>query len=128
MLLHAKRRLARRGCLPFIGCPSGRRQRALTLSRNIARSACITLALCCGIVNREHQLDALVEVARHPVGAGEVDLLLAAVQEIVDARVLEKTIDDRDHLDVLAVPGHAGPQRADAAHVQADATPARDAA
>src|SRR5262245_7649120 len=40
------------------------------------------------------QLDASEEIPPHPVGAGEVDVLLTAIQEVEDARVLEKPADD----------------------------------
>src|SRR5687768_218909 len=36
-------------------------------------------ALVRGVVDREHQLDPPIQVAAHPVGAGEIHLLLAAV-------------------------------------------------
>ena len=81
------------------------------------------LGLVVGAFNGEEQLDALVEVAGHPVGAGKERLFLAAVQEPVDPRVFEEAVDHRHHFDRVTVPLHAGTQRADAAHVQADADP-----
>src|ERR1700722_2493542 len=52
-------------------------------------------------LDRHRQLDAVVEVARHQVRGGDVDRLLAAAFEGVDARVLEQPADDRDDPDVL---------------------------
>ena len=54
----------------------------------------MTLALCSVILDREHQLDALVEIARHPVCAREIDLFVAAVEKVIDAGVLEEAVDD----------------------------------
>ena len=79
-------------------------------------------------LDREHQLDALVEVARHPVGARQVDLLVAAVQEVVDARVLEEAIDDGDDLDVVADAGTPGRSAQMPRTFSRMRTPARDAA
>ena len=50
----------------------------------------------------------------------EIHLRVAAVFEVVNPRVLEKAPDDRTHVNVLRHPGHAGPQRAHAAHDQID--------
>src|SRR4029453_3394411 len=47
-------------------------------------------------LDREQQLDAAIQVARHPVGAREVDLLVAAVPEIVDARVPEEGVHNQN--------------------------------
>ena len=63
--------------------------------------------LSCGIFDREHDLDAAAEVARHPVGRGEEDLRLVAVLEIGDPRVLEVLVDDADDPDVVGDAGHA---------------------
>ena len=68
----------------------------------------------------EGDLDAVVEVARHPVGGGEEVLGRAAVLEVEDPGVLEEAVDDRDHADALGQPRHAGPQAADAAHDEVD--------
>ena len=62
----------------------------------------------------------MIDIARHQVGAADVDLLLAAVVEVVNAAVFQKTPHDADHFDVIADPRHAGPQTADAAHQQLD--------
>src|ERR1035438_4670854 len=72
------------------------------------------------VVDGDERLDAAMEVAGHPVGARDVDLVFAAVREVKRARVLEETIDERAHLDGLADAGHARAQAADAAHEQRD--------
>ena len=48
---------------------------------------------------------------------------VAAGAEQEDPRVLEEPAEDRADLDVLGQPGHAGPQRADAAHPDVDLHP-----
>ena len=72
------------------------------------------------ILDRHHDLDAAMEVARHPVRARDVDLVLAGVREVEDAPVLEVAIDDRAHLDVVAHAGHLRAQAADAADDERD--------
>ena len=67
-----------------------------------------------GLGDRRRELDAVVEVARHQVGGGDVDGVLAAALERVDARVLEQAPDDRDDPDVLRDPRQPGAQAADA--------------
>ena len=52
-------------------------------------------------------LDALLHVARHKVGAGQEDLDVLARAEAVDAAVLEQTAHDGDHADVVGAAGHA---------------------
>src|SRR5437763_4817874 len=67
-----------------------------------------------------HELDTVVEVARHQVGRAYVVARLAVSPERVDARVLEEAADHRRDADVLAHTRDAGPKRADASHVQVD--------
>src|ERR1700716_2311123 len=61
-----------------------------------------------------------MQIARHPVGAAEVDLRLAAVLEVKDAAVLEKPAHDTAHADAVADATNPWPQRADATHEQID--------
>ena len=75
------------------------------------------------VLDREHDLDAAAEVARHPVGRGEEDLGLVVVLEVGDPRVLEELVDDADDPDVLGDARNAGPEAADAADDQVDADP-----
>src|SRR5690349_20359760 len=65
-----------------------------------------------GILDRGDRFDAPVEIAGHPVGRADVDLLVAAVQEVERARVLQESPYDADHPDRAA---HAGEPRAQAA-------------
>src|SRR6266478_193952 len=64
--------------------------------------------------DRHEQLDAAVEVARHPVGAGNKNERFAAMMEIQDAAVFQETVHDADDPDVLTQFWHTGPQTADA--------------
>ena len=82
------------------------------------------------VLDREEDLDAAAQVARHEVGAADDEAVLAAAVEPVDAAVLEVAADDAADADVLGEPGHAGPQAADPADDQVDlarprATPRR---
>src|SRR5665811_67722 len=72
------------------------------------------------IFHREEQLHAAVEIARHQVGAAQIDFLLAAVAEIEDAAVLQKPPHDAGHPNGLAHPRNSGPQAADPADQQID--------
>ena len=70
------------------------------------------------VLDRDHELDAVVEVARHQVGRAGEDAGLAGALERVDARVLEEAAEHRDDLDVLGDALDARAQGADAAHVE----------
>ena len=72
------------------------------------------------VLDRDEHFDPLVEVARHPVGAAQVDLFVAAVREIKDAAVLEESPDDAAHANTVADSANAWPERADAADQQFD--------
>ena len=73
--------------------------------------------------HREASLDALVEVALHPVGARHVHLVLAAVVEVEHSRMLQKAVDDAAHADVRRQPRHPRAQAANAAHQEVDLHP-----
>src|SRR5206468_10348385 len=68
------------------------------------------------VQDRNHQLDAPVKVARHPVGAGDVDLLLVADAEREGSAVLEEAAHDARDSDVLGDAGDSRPQAADSAN------------
>src|SRR5918998_543813 len=76
-----------------------------------------------GFAQGEELLDAPVEVALHQVGRTEVDLLVLALPEGVDSRVLQEAPHQRDHSDVLADPFQAGFEAADAPDHQLYAYP-----
>ena len=72
------------------------------------------------VKDRPCDLNALLHVARHEVGAGQEDLDVLAWAEAVDAAVLEQTAYDGHHTDVIGVAGHARDQARYAAHEQRD--------
>ena len=72
------------------------------------------------VVNRRYGFYSPVEVARHPVSRAEVELIVTAVREVEEARVLEKTPDNAHHPDSVAHARNSGPQAADAAHYEID--------
>jgi len=76
-----------------------------------------------GVENGEDHLHASMEVARHEIGAAEVDERVTIVMEDVDPAVLEEAVDNAANADVFAEAGDAGPEAADAAddHVDGDA-------
>ena len=59
-----------------------------------------------------------MQIARHPIGAAQVDFRLAAVLEVKDAAVLEEPAHNTAHADAVADAANPRPQRADAAHEQ----------
>ena len=63
---------------------------------------------------------AVIDVARHQVGAAHVDFFLAVVVEVVNAAVLQEPADDADDADVFADVRQARAQTANAAHQQID--------
>src|SRR5690348_8657242 len=53
-----------------------------------------------GRINREGDLDAAIEIARHPIRTGKVNIGLAGVFKIVNATVLEKSSDDAEDANI----------------------------
>src|SRR5579863_4272235 len=49
------------------------------------------------LLERKHRFNAFVEIARHPIGAAEIQLGLAAVLEVIDAAVFQESPDDTPH-------------------------------
>src|SRR5262249_33917273 len=72
------------------------------------------------VLDGEHRLHPPVEVARHQVGAPQVDLLAAPVAEVEDAVVLQEAPDDADDADVLRESGYAGAEDTHLTHDQVD--------
>ena len=64
------------------------------------------------ILKREQDFHALMQIARHPIGAAEVDLRLAAVLEVKDSAVLKEPPHDAAHADAVAGATNSRPQRA----------------
>ena len=61
----------------------------------------------------KHDLHPEIQVARHQVGAAQVDLFAAIVEKIIDAAVLEEAAHDADHANIPAEPLHTSDQAAD---------------
>src|SRR6266849_6244373 len=72
------------------------------------------------ILDRRHHLDAAFEITLHAVGRSDQVFVVAAIVEVVDASVLEKTSDDAHDADVLGEPGEARPQTACIAYDEVD--------
>src|ERR1700687_567199 len=64
------------------------------------------------VLKREQDFHALVQVARHPISAAQVDLRLAAVLEVKDSAVLEEPAHDTADVDAVADATNPRPQRA----------------
>src|SRR5262245_27181839 len=72
------------------------------------------------VFDREEDFDPAVEIAVHEVGAAQIDLFIAAVDEAIDAGMFEEAADDAADADRLAAAGPAGAQTAYAADDQVD--------
>src|SRR5437899_9386295 len=70
------------------------------------------------IFYRINNFDSFVEIAGHPIGAAEVDLLLASVGKTENTAVLEETSHDASHCNVVAHTANSRPQRAHATNDQ----------
>ena len=84
----------------YVPSPASSQASRLSARYGFSPSA-ITRAFELRIEHRERDLDPAEEVASHPVGAREPDLVAAVVREIPDPAVLEEAADDRAHADVL---------------------------
>src|SRR5438105_11947662 len=72
------------------------------------------------IIDRRDGFHTTIEIARHPVGGTEVELLLAVVGEVEEPRVLEESADNAHYFDPVTHARNAGPQTADSTHDQID--------
>src|SRR5215510_13797420 len=72
------------------------------------------------VLDRDQDLDALLDVALHRVGRADVVLGPAAVVEVVDPLVLEEPADDADDLDRAGHAVEAGAQPAGVADDEVD--------
>ena len=70
--------------------------------------------------DRKQYFHPVVEIARHPVGAGKVKLFFAAATKIQDAAMFQKAADNAADCDATTHTGNAGTQRADATDDQID--------
>src|SRR4029077_10934919 len=89
--------------------PCGRvvRQENLETARDVLLRA--------AVLDRRDELDAVIEVARHEIGAAEPVRRLAVRLEDADPAVLEEPPQHAAGADRLAEPRDTGPERADAA-------------
>jgi hypothetical protein len=72
----------------------------------------------CRFFHREDELHPVVEVPLHQISGAQVNFLLAAVQEVIDAAVFQVSSNNRDHHDMVTHTLDAGSQRSHAAHQQ----------
>lgn len=98
--------------------PSGPISHALASSFHCMSSTCSTCARAPASSHREHQLQTAVQIARHPVRAGQIEAGVAAVFKAEHPAVLQKTADDGAHANLLAQARNAGAQAANAADNQ----------
>src|SRR5262249_49633997 len=75
------------------------------------------------VLDRNDDLDAVNEVARHDIGAAEEVGPLVVDLEAVEPAVLQEAAEDRTDADVLAQPFDAGDEGADRAHDEIDLRP-----
>ena len=70
------------------------------------------------IFHREQNLHTPVQITRHPVRTGQIDLLLTTIQEIVDPAVLQKITNQRADFNILTDPWNPYLQTADSPYHQ----------
>ena len=75
------------------------------------------------IQDRVSDFDAAEEIARHPIGAAQKNFRLPRLFEIEDPAMLEETVHDAAHRDVLADAFEARPQTTNPANNQVDLHP-----
>src|SRR5262249_46459664 len=72
------------------------------------------------VFDRSEQLDAVIKVPEHAVGASNIGFALASISEIVDSTVFKEPADDASNPDCRGQSGYAGSERADPSHDQVD--------
>src|SRR6478672_2316895 len=70
--------------------------------------------------DRENRLDPAEKVARHPIGAAEINFWIAAIFEAENAAVLQKSSDNTAYFDIFAHVGNADSQGAHSTDHQAN--------
>src|SRR6266852_1546071 len=68
------------------------------------------------VFQREHYFDALVKVARHPVGTAQIHFFLSSISEEKNTAVLQEAAYDAAHPDVIADAADSRTQGAHAAN------------
>ena len=81
---------------------------------------CMTRSRIAGSFTGNNTSTRSYKIARHPVGAAEINFGLAAILEIEDAAVFQEAPDDAAHANPAADSANARDQRALAAHDQID--------
>ena len=71
-------------------------------------------------LDREHRLNATIEIPLHQISAAKIEFLVAAVAEIIDPAVFEETPNDAYDADVLTPTLDARSQTADSANDEID--------
>ena len=69
---------------------------------------------------RKQYFHPMIQIARHQVGAAQVNFLVSAVMEIIDPAVFQKPPHDAGDFDIFADTRQARPQQADSPHQQLD--------
>src|SRR6516165_8330905 len=72
------------------------------------------------ILHRKHDFYALLEIARHPVGARKIEFLLSSVGEVKNSAVFKKTAYDAAHANAVADATNPGTQGTHAPHQEID--------
>ena len=72
------------------------------------------------IVDRCNRFHSPIEIAGHPVSGAEEKLLVSAIREIEQSRMLQKPSDDADHPDPITHTLNTRTQTADATHDEID--------
>src|SRR5216110_2862747 len=68
-----------------------------------------------GRIDGESNFDPPIEITRHPIRAGEINVGLAGVFKIINAAMLEKASHDADDANVVTQTGHSRSQTTDPA-------------
>ena len=66
-------------------------------------------------MNRAGDLHAAVEVARHKIGGGNIELCVIATAKLINTAMLQKAADNTGDMDVFRLTGHTRQDAADAA-------------
>src|SRR4029079_3507948 len=72
------------------------------------------------VPNRTQHFNALIKIARHPVGASGIDLFRPAIEKIIDAAVLQEAAHDTAHTNAAAYPTNTGAQSTNSTDDQID--------
>src|SRR5438045_1325884 len=91
----------RTGLDPFVKAVRPQRARVDVVAQVSIKNFLLQVLFEPGIVDRTDDLNAAVQITRHPVRAADINLFITVVREIQDAAVLKKASDDAAHSDIL---------------------------